>query len=66
MSSQGNIVNIEVTRADIQRAIDIYGSQHVLHGRSRIMRPDTRVLRIESVPKRAQELFCDRFFVAGL
>ena len=66
VSSQGNIVNIEVTRADIQRAIDIYGSQHVLHGRSRIMRPDTRVLRIEPVPKRAQELYCDKFCVAGL
>ncbi len=56
MSSQGNIVNIEVSRADIQRAIDIYGSQYVLHGRSRTC-DLTLKLRREPVPKRAQELY---------
>ena len=66
VSSSGNFVNIEITRADVQRAVDIYGSQHVLHGRSRIMRPDTRVLRTEPLPKHLQDLYTDKFNIFGL
>ena len=66
VTSQGNVVNINITRADVQRAIDIYGSQHVLHGRSRIVRPDTRVIRAEPIPKPAQNLYCDNFYVGNL
>ena len=66
VTSQGNVVNIEITRADVQRAVDIYGAQHVLHGRSRIMRPDTRVLRAEPILKPPQNLYCDKFNVYGL
>ena len=65
-SSSGNIINWNLNRVDVQRAIDIYGSQHVLHGRSRIIRPDTRVDRSEPIPKRSQDLYTDKFFIGGL
>jgi hypothetical protein len=66
ISSSGNFVNIEITRADVQRAIDIYGTQHTLMGRSRIVRPDTRVIRAQPVQKHPQDLYCDKFSIAGL
>ena len=65
-SSSGNVINWNLNRADVQRAIDIYGEQHVLHGRSRIIRPDTRVVRAEPMPKRAQDLYTDKFYIGGL
>ena len=65
-TSQGNIINLDLCRADIQRAIDIYGSQNVLHGRSRILLSDTRVVRAEPQSKTPQELFTDKFFVDGM
>ena len=66
VSSSGNILNVDITRVDIQRAVDIYGSQHVLMGRSRLLRPDTRVVRAQLVPKFSQCLFCDIFYVGGI
>ena len=65
-SSSGKVVNWNLNRIDVQRAIDIYGSQHVLHGRSRILRPDTRVVKSEPIPKRNQDLYTDKFFIGGL
>jgi len=65
-SSSGNVINWNLNRIDVQRAIDIYGSQHVLHGRSRIIRPDTRVVRSEPIPKRHQDLYTDKFYIGGL
>ena len=55
-SSHGNIINLDISRADVQRAINIYGSQNVLQGSFRIVRPDTRVIRAESMPKHIQDL----------
>jgi hypothetical protein len=66
VSSSGNILNVDISRADIQRAVDIYGSQHVLMGRSRLLHPDTRVVRAQPVPKFAQCFFCDIFYVGGI
>ena len=66
ITSSGNFINIGITRADVQRAIDIYGSQHTLMGRSRIMRPDTRVIRAQPTQKRPQDLYCDKFAIAGV
>ena len=65
-SSSGNIINWNLNRADVQRAVDIYGEQNVLHGRARIITPSTRVIRAEAKPKRPQDMFIDTMYVAGL
>lgn len=65
-SSSGNIVNLNLNKSDILRAIDIYGQQNVLMGRSRLIRPDTRVARAEPQPKVVQTLHTDMFYVAGV
>ena len=66
VSSSGNILNVDISRADVQRAIDIYGSQNVLQGRSRLLRPDTRVVRTDPLPKSTQKLFCDKFMIGSI
>ena len=66
VSSSGNFVNIDITHADVQRAIEIYGSQHVMMGRTTIIRPDTRVIRAQPTRKHPQNLYCDKFNIAGV
>jgi hypothetical protein len=64
-SSSGNVINLNLNRADVLRAIEIYGEEHVLQGRSRLVKPDTRVVTAAPTPKQPQRIFTDVFYVGG-
>ena len=65
-ASSGNVVNLNLHRADILRAIEIYGEQNVLMGRSRLVTPDTRVIKAKTQLKRPQALFTDMFYIGDV
>jgi len=64
--SSGNVVNLNLNRADVLRAIEIYGEQNVLMGRSRLVTPDTRVIKAVPQLKRPQALFTDMFYIGDI